>query len=128
MSWNQRNQYQGGELIVDHRASPGLPEDVARFSGYDPRLVGSGKLYEQKTMTCSHCKCVVVVNPDRVRARENCPKCGNHYICDLCHADTQHPDYIHTPYEKLKDDTMEAGLKGMILGSPIELLRNSIKK
>jgi len=125
MAWVQRNQYQGGELVINHRSSPGLPENVARSVGYDPSLVGEGKLYEQKTMTCSHCKNTVVVNPLRTRARENCPKCGNHYICDFCYADMQRPDYIHMSYEKFRDDTLEAGSKGVILGSPMELLRKS---
>jgi len=125
MAWIQKNQHQGGELIINHRASPGLPEDVARSVGYDPALVGEGKLYEQKTMTCSHCKCVVVINPLRIRARENCPKCSNHYICDLCYADMQQADYTHTPYEKLRDDTLEAGSRDIILGSPMELLRKN---
>jgi hypothetical protein len=46
---------QMGYLMVDHRASPGLPEDVARWAGYDPKLAGEGKVYEVDTMSCSHC-------------------------------------------------------------------------
>ena len=29
-----------GYLFVDHRNSPGIPEDMARKMGYEPSLVG----------------------------------------------------------------------------------------
>ena len=45
-----------GVLMVDHRASPGLPEDVARWAGYDPKQVGEGRVYEVATLHCSHCQ------------------------------------------------------------------------
>ena len=45
-----------GYLMVDHRASPGIPEDVARQIGMDPAQVKEGKLLEAATLTCSHCK------------------------------------------------------------------------
>ena len=88
-----------GYLFVDHRASPGLPEDVARKSGYDPKLAREGKVFEADTLTCSHCKSTVVKNPFRTRAREECPKCSGHYICDYCYAETKMADYNHLPYE-----------------------------
>ncbi len=127
MAWDPKKQHQGGELMIDHRASPGLPPDIARQCGFDPALSGEGKLFEAATLTCAHCKIALVKNLARVRPRENCPKCSNHYICDWCYADMQHPDYVHLPYEKLRDDTLEAGMRGIILGSPIELLRSSPK-
>jgi hypothetical protein len=73
---------QMGEIIIDHRASPGLPEDIARAAGYDPAHCREGKIYAQATMTCCECKCVVVKNPFRTRDRATC-SCGN-YLCDLC--------------------------------------------
>lgn len=51
---------QMGEIVVDHRASPGLPEDVARWAGYDPEQCKEGKVFVQDTMTCSHCTNIVV--------------------------------------------------------------------
>lgn len=91
---------QMGYLLVDHSASPGLPEDVARKAGYDPAMCKEGKKFEADSMTCAHCKGVVIKNPLRVRERPHCFKC-NHYICDYCFAAAQHPDYIHTPFGAL---------------------------
>jgi hypothetical protein len=113
---------QHGEVMVDHRASPGLPEDVARWAGYDPKLCGEGKLFESATLTCSHCKNSMIKNPFRVREREHCAKCGYHYICDFCYADMQKPDYSHLPFERLVDEALNLAEKGIILGSPQELL------
>ena len=109
---------QQGYLMIDHRFSPGLPEDVALMVGMDPKLAGEGKLFEADTLTCAHCKCAVMKNPMRQRARENCPKCGNHYICDLCALEMRQPDYDHTPFEA----KIEAVVKEMLLGSPTKLL------
>ena len=98
---------QMGYLMVDHRASPGLPEDVARWAGYDPAQCGEGKVFEQDTMTCSHCNCVVVKNNARVRERAKCMECDNregHYICDPCDWIRRQPGYVHTPMKKYIDD------------------------
>src|SRR6266446_6481049 len=122
MAWDPKRYHQGGEIMVDHRASPGLPPDIARACGFDPALAGEGKLLESATMTCAHCKNAVVKNPFRIRARERCEKC-DHYVCDLCYGLMHHPDYVHTPYDKLREDTINAGERGIILGSPMELLR-----
>jgi hypothetical protein len=99
---------QMGYLVVDHRFSPGLPEDVARASGYDPKMCGEGKVFEADTLTCSHCKCVVVKNPLRSRDRHSCLKCGNHYICDPCAFKATLPDYSHTPFDKALNDHLTA--------------------
>lgn len=107
--------------MIDHRASPGLPEDIARATGLDPALAGEGKLLEHATLTCSHCKAAVIKNPLRTRERAYCAKC-DHYICDFCAAEARHADYVHTPYDKLRDDTLTAGERGIVLGSPRCLL------
>lgn len=99
-----------GYIFVDHRASPGLPEDIARRSGYDPAQCREGKLFEAATLTCCHCKVAAVKNPLRTRERENCPKCGNHYVCDFCAAEMRKPDYDHLPYEKYMDLSFEGKL------------------
>jgi hypothetical protein len=90
----------GGYLLVDHSASPGLPDDVARAAGYDPALTREGKVFETKTLTCSHCRCTVVPNPLRTRERAFCFKCM-HYVCDLCGYRMTLPDYVHRPYAAL---------------------------
>lgn len=113
---------QEGYLMIDHRASPGIPEDVARSIGLDPKLAGEGKLLEAATMTCSHCKAAVVKNPFRVRERASCPKCGYHYICDFCAEAMTAADYMHAPFNKVVDDMLTAAAKGFVLGSPRDLL------
>lgn len=88
---------QQGYLFVDHRASPGLTPEQARFCGYDAGFAREGGFFEADTLTCSHCKCVVIKNPERERARTNCRAC-NHFICDGCAAEAATPDYIHRPF------------------------------
>lgn len=109
---------QQGYLMIDHRASPGLPEDVAIKCGYDPKLSGEGKLFEADTLTCKHCKTTQLKNILRTRERASCYKCGYRYICDFCAADMLRPDYSHTPFEAL----VEATAKAMIIGSPPKLI------
>ncbi len=96
-----------GYLFVDHRASPGMTEAEARMAGYDPQHVKGGKMFEAATLTCCHCKAVVVKNPLRTRARNSCMKCSGSYLCDLCFANTQLAEYSHMPFEKLVDLTMD---------------------
>jgi len=115
-----------GYLVVDHSASPGLPEDIARQAGYDPKHCGEGKVFEAATLTCSHCGNAVVKNPRRTRERGFCRKC-DHYICELCAIDAQSPTYVHVPFRKLADVTMNLAEKGVVLGSPRELLEPPIK-
>lgn len=105
-----------GYILVDHRASPGLPPDIAIACGYHPDQVGEGKILEANTLTCSHCKGVQIMNPLRTRERGHCFKC-NHYICDTCWAQSRLPDYSHTPYEKKAEDIINAVVKGHTLGS-----------
>jgi len=107
-----------GYLLVDHRASPGLPEDVALKAGYDPKFCGEGKIFEAASLTCSHCKNSWIKNPLRTRERAYCSKC-DHYICDWCDLKRQDPLYVHLPYSKVVDITLELAAK---LGTPQELL------
>lgn len=113
-----------GYLMIDHRASPGLPEEIARGTGLDPKYCGEGKLFEAATLTCSHCKAVVVKNPLRVRERAKCFKCGWHYVCDCCAAEMLEPDYDHLPFEALIDIEQAVAQKGVriFLGTPQQLL------
>lgn len=104
-----------GYLIVDHSASPGLPEEAARRSGYLPELAKEGKKFEASTLTCAHCKTVVVKNPLRQRERATCPKCNFHYVCDHCAAAMRHPDYVHMNFTKRSDAYMAETLGSLIL-------------
>ncbi len=122
---------QMGEIVVDHRASPGLPEDVARQAGYDPALCKEGKIFVQDTMTCSHCKCVVVKNNARQRDRAKCFQCDNregHYICDGCDFIRNQPGYSHTPFVKWVDDYLHVAGNPCLTGvlpppAPLDLLQ-----
>lgn len=111
-----------GYLLIDHRASPGLPADIAQAVNLDPKQCGEGQVLEAATLSCSHCRCVVVINPLRTRERAYCAKC-DHYICDLCAAAACQAAYQHLPYAKLTDLTFDAAEKGVILGSSQDLLR-----
>jgi predicted RNA-binding Zn-ribbon protein involved in translation (DUF1610 family) len=90
-----------GYLMIDHRASPGIPEDTALKMGLNPAEVGEGTLYEAPTMGCAHCGTVVIINPKRTRERAHCLKC-NRYICDNCELEKKLPDYIHVSLEDRK--------------------------
>jgi len=91
-----------GELMVDHRASPGLPEHVARQAGYDPKQTGEGKLFEAALMGCNHCGNFFIKNPERQRSRASCVKCGTtRYICDWCDEVRREPGYVHREFREL---------------------------
>ena len=91
-----------GWVMLDHRASPGIPEDVALKIGLPPRYVGEGKLFEAHTLSCVHCGGHVVLNPDRTRERGYCRSC-DHYICDGCDAERSLPGYVHRTRESHLD-------------------------
>ncbi len=94
-------KFQEGYLFVDHRASPGLPEDVALAVGYDPKLTKEGKFFEAATLGCPHCGVHVVMNPLRTRERAQCPKCNFAYVCDWCAEAMRDPDYVHRTIEEI---------------------------
>lgn len=93
-----------GYLLVDHSASPGLPDNVARAAGYDPLLCREGKKFETATLTCKHCKLTMVKNMWRTRERANCYKCGCAYICDWCAIAMLQSDYDHKPFEAIYEE------------------------
>lgn len=100
-----------GWIEIDHRASPGIPRDVALKIGIDPNMVAEGKYFEGATLTCSHCKTSYNKNPYRIRAREYCKKC-DHYICDECGRDAARPDYVHRSGAEVLDAVLEARHRG----------------
>lgn len=70
-----------GEIIMDHRESPGVPDSMAVPMGLP---AGSGRgLYKSATYTCQHCDFIVVIEPKRTRERAWCKKC-DHRLCDAC--------------------------------------------
>ena len=90
-------QIHEGYIIVDHRASPGLPNDPLR---------GEGTLFEAKTNHCNHCGTVVILNPLRTRERSYCSKCDK-YVCDQCGIAMNLPDYTHTTYKQNIDNRLK---------------------
>jgi hypothetical protein len=87
-----------GELLIDHRFSPGLPPDFYKRIGLAGDACPEGTKLEMPTLTCCHCNAVVALNPQRTRARGHCHKCDA-YVCDnpACHA-------ACTPFSKVLDD------------------------
>lgn len=68
-----------GYLTIDHRDSPGMPDEVMAKIGL-PVKSGVG-FFEGDVKTCAHCQAIVFLNPDRTRPRNYCAKC-DHYVCD----------------------------------------------
>lgn len=91
-----------GYLMVDHRASPGIPEDLALMLGLDPSTLKGGKLAEYATTGCPHCGTHIIFNPQRTRERAWCSQCDK-YICDWCSAARQDTGYVHRPMAELID-------------------------
>lgn len=110
-----------GYLLIDHRFSPGIPDDLARKAGYDPGFTGEGKMFEAATNTCAHCHGIVVLNPDRTRGRAYCSKCDK-YICDACNVISLQPTYVHMPMVKLSDAILEMGIRGIPVDTPLALI------
>lgn len=102
-----------GYIMVDNRASPGLPEHIARAAGYDPEQCRAGGLFEAATLTCSHCGNAFVKNPLRTRPRPYCDKC-DHYICDFCDGARQSPIYTHLPFNKVMEDVIEQAQRKVV--------------
>lgn len=96
-----------GYIFADHRASPGLNDEIAQKLGMP---VGP-KLFEADTLTCAHCKTVQVKNPLRERPRAYCPNCSFRYVCDNCAVAMRDPDYVHMSWDKLVDTIRNRGEK-----------------
>lgn len=98
-----------GFLEIDHRASPGIPAEIARRIGLDPRFVGEGKRLEAATICCNHCGGGFLKNPDRKRPRYYCRTC-DHYLCDGCKAESLMPGYVHQTKEQRLNAAMSKSL------------------
>jgi hypothetical protein len=102
-----------GYLYIDHRASPGIPEELAIKLNLDPQRVKGGQIFESATLRCCHCTVQVIKNPLRTRERYNCMKCGGKYLCDGCAAESRLPGYDHTPFEKKVDIVKNCEARGV---------------
>jgi hypothetical protein len=100
-----------GWLLIDHSASPGIPSDIARKIGLNPKEVAEGKRLESATLTCNHCGNAYKKNPLRHRPREYCKVC-DHYICDKCGFVRSLPDYVHRTKEALFAAAVESAHRG----------------
>ena len=92
-----------GELMIDHRGTEGIPEELTKAAGL-PALP-PGRMVEMATIGCCHCGAVVVVNPERIRPREYCQKCDR-YICDWCKAASLKAEYVHRTFNQIAEMVM----------------------
>lgn len=88
--------------MVDHRASPGIPEDIALRMGLDPNTVKEGKVLEAATKRCVHCPSVYIMNPQRTRERGFCFQCAG-FVCDTCQVASKLPGYVHLNCQEVID-------------------------
>ena len=98
-----------GYLLMDHRDSPGLPDEMVVRAGM-PVGCGQGR-QEMPTFTCTHCCRVVIMNPNRRRDRAYCSKCDR-YICDVCGA-AMAASGVCKPFSQIVDEVQEAASKGL---------------
>lgn len=74
-----------GYLCIDHRNSPGVPDEIAVPMGLP---IGSGKgVFEAPTFTCKHCQSVGIIDPKRKNGMAYYCKGCSHLICDVCGAE-----------------------------------------
>ena len=88
-----------GWLMIDHSASPGIPEDVALRIGLPPKQVAEGKKTEFDTVSCCHCgghvvRVYLTCTRETAPPYEYCKIC-DHYICRVCAFKRTLPDYVH---------------------------------
>lgn len=77
----------------------------SKFDGeleVDNRCSGEG-IHRTATITCVHCKSLVVKRPERTRERAQCHLCSSQYICDSCDYERSLPTYNHRSFEQLSD-------------------------
>jgi len=113
-AWSKRESY----LMVDHRVGPGIPEGYFEKRGWDQPSIPGGALFEGAVLVCLHCQRHVIKNPKRQRERAYCPSC-NGFVCDGCDAQRRAPDYVHRPFAKLVDDTLERGSRSELQLPPL---------
>lgn len=72
-----------GEILIDHRNSPGITQEFLHHHHIGGPAVGAGVTYRSALVVCHHCQADVILRPDRTRERAWCWSC-DHYICDGC--------------------------------------------
>lgn len=87
--------------------------DHTGYLHIDNRAVGEGVI-ERDTLSCSHCRVAIVMNPERIRKRFTCPKC-NKYCCDWCGA-AYAQTFICKPFEAVVEEVKA--------GKPLVLARD----
>jgi hypothetical protein len=92
-----------GELVIDHRASPGLPPQMAQAIGLPAQYLGEGRMYEAAVLYCHHCGVPQIKNLNRTRPRYSCAACGIKYVCDVCASAASQPGYVHRSLEEISD-------------------------
>jgi hypothetical protein len=107
-----------GYMLIDHRNSPGVSDELMVKAGYIP---GAGQgLYESATYTCPYCETVVVIEPKRTRPRAFDRKTGR-YICDPCKA-AMMSGALLVPIKEIADRMLNRAAKGLeseVFQSPV---------
>ncbi len=105
-----------GYLTIDHRNSPGIPDEMApQIEAMGGVPVPGNVLAELDTYTCAHCNAIVLKRPERTRPREVCRKCMR-VVCDGPCA------LWCEPFEKLADALLDGKLH-LAANSPLLLPR-----
>ena len=102
-----------GELMIDHRASPGLTPAQAQAVGLPSQGLGEGQVYEARVLACNHCGGLQLMRHDRTRERGYCRLC-DHYVCDLCEAIRKEPGYTHYTIGQLTEMVLSG--KWLLIG------------
>lgn len=98
-----------GELIIDHRNSPGITPEFMRVNNLAGPCVVGGQTYETGIKNCAHCGGDVLLHPQRQRERGWCMSCDA-YICDGCEL-LRKLGTPHKPYIQIISEIYEQNLK-----------------
>lgn len=100
-----------GELLIDHRNSPGVPKELLAASGL-PLEAGRG-IYEGPIYTCNHCQKGVTVVVAAFGMREKRYVCGSckKVVCEDC-ARQKHITGVCQTFESKVDQYLQSIEKG----------------
>jgi len=104
-----------GYLEIDHRDSPGISQELSdrESSGnFRPIPAEGGKKLQLITKRCSHCPRIVIMRPERTRARGYCPKCDG-FVCDDCELKRVITG-VCRPWKQIIDEWYDAAAKGQV--------------
>ena len=103
----------GNLLTIDHSASPGLTEEIARRFGLPTEVAGEGRKLEVCTRTCCGCQQQVMLRTDRSSPRNYCRKCDS-YMCDDC-ALVLKTTGVHKSFAQVADEYLEKAANGLLI-------------